>query len=99
MTIWYMTILSNEETKTSENSSHELDDQLQNVTNLCDVGMMKTLSTSCDDPLGMHCSSHIDACSSSMFAEKPCRGKQRAQNSSEGFEPQLRAVLQQQSHQ
>ena len=35
------------------------------VTNSCDVGK-KHVSTSCDDLLDMPCSSHIDACSTSM---------------------------------
>jgi hypothetical protein len=60
--------LSNVETKTSESSSHGLDDQLHIVVNPCDVGK-KHICTSCDDLLAMPCSSHIDACSTSMSCE------------------------------
>ena len=38
------------------------------MTNSCDVGK-KHASTSCDDLLDMSCSSHIDACSTSMSCE------------------------------
>jgi hypothetical protein len=38
------------------------------VTNSCDVGE-KHVSTSYDDLLEMPCSSHIDACSTSLFYE------------------------------
>ena len=38
------------------------------MTNSCDVGN-KHVSTSCDDLLEMPCSSHIDACSSSISCE------------------------------
>jgi hypothetical protein len=54
--------------KKSESSSHESCDQLQHVTNSCDVGK-KHVSTSCDDLLDMPCSSHIDAYSTSMSCE------------------------------
>jgi phosphoenolpyruvate-protein kinase (PTS system EI component) len=54
--------------KKNESSSHESSDQLQHLTNSCDVGK-KHLSTSCDDLLEMLCSSHIDACSTSLFCE------------------------------
>ena len=40
-------------------------DQSHVVANPCDVGK-KHVSTSCDDLLDMPCSSHIDACSTSM---------------------------------
>ena len=60
--------LSNEETKTSESSSHGSNNQSQNVANPCDVGK-KHVSTSCDDLLGMPCSSHIDACSTFLSCE------------------------------
>ncbi|KAG0542856.1 hypothetical protein BDA96_02G140000, partial [Sorghum bicolor] len=60
--------LSNEEIKTSESSSLGSNDQSRSVTNPCDVGK-KHVSTSCDDLLSMSCSSHIDACSSSMSCE------------------------------
>ena len=53
------------ELKNNESSSHGSNDKLQNVTNPCDVGK-KHVSTSCDDLLDMPCSSHIDACSTSM---------------------------------
>ena len=43
-------------------------DQLQHVTNSCDVGK-KHVSTSCNDLLDMTCSSHIDACFTSMSCE------------------------------
>ncbi|KAG0520254.1 hypothetical protein BDA96_08G058100 [Sorghum bicolor] len=60
--------LSNEETKTSESSSFGSNDQSYDITNPCDVGK-KHVSTSCDDLLSMPCSSHIDACSTSMSCE------------------------------
>ena len=56
--------LSNEKSKTSERSSHGSIDQ-SHVANPCDVGK-KHVSTSCDELLAMPCSSHIDACSTSM---------------------------------
>ena len=54
--------------KNNESSSHESSDQLQHVTNSYDVGK-KHVSTYCDDLLDMPCSSHIDACSTSMSCE------------------------------
>ncbi|KAG0548152.1 hypothetical protein BDA96_01G142100 [Sorghum bicolor] len=60
--------LSNEETKTSESSSFGSNDQSYDITNPCDVGK-KHVSTSCDDLLSMPCSSHLDACSTSMSCE------------------------------
>ena len=60
--------LSNEKSKTSESSSHGSNDQSHNVANSCDVGK-KHVSTSYDDLLAMPCSSHIDACSTSMSCE------------------------------
>ncbi|KAG0520290.1 hypothetical protein BDA96_08G061300 [Sorghum bicolor] len=60
--------ISNEEIKTSESSSFGSNDQSHIVTNPCDVGK-KHVSTSCDDLLSMPCSSHIDACSTSMSCE------------------------------
>ena len=54
--------------KKNESSSHESNDQTQHATNFCDVGK-KHVSTSCDDLLAMPCSSHIDACSTSMSCE------------------------------
>jgi hypothetical protein len=54
--------------KKNESSSHESSDHTQHVTNSCDVGK-KHVSTSCDDLLDMPCSSHIDACSTSMSCE------------------------------
>ncbi|OQU77696.1 hypothetical protein SORBI_3009G088550 [Sorghum bicolor] len=50
------------------NSSLGSNDQSHIVTNPCDVGK-KHVSTSCDDLLSMPCSSHIDACSTSMSCE------------------------------
>ena len=44
--------LSNEETKTSESSSHGYNDKSHIVANPCDVGA-KHVSTSCDDLLEM----------------------------------------------
>ena len=38
------------------------------MTNSCDVGK-KHVSISCDDLLDMPCSSHLDACSTSMSCE------------------------------
>ena len=58
--------LSSKGIKTSESSSHGLKDQLQNITNSCDVGK-KHVSTSCDYLLSIPCSSHIDASSSSTM--------------------------------
>ena len=52
----------------NESSSNESSDQLQHVTNSCDVGK-KHVSTYCDDLLAMPCSSHIDACSTSLSCE------------------------------
>ena len=49
--------------KKNEISSHETSDQLQHVTNSCDIEK-KHVSTSYDDLLDMPCSSHIDAYSS-----------------------------------
>ncbi|KAG0514650.1 hypothetical protein BDA96_10G211500 [Sorghum bicolor] len=60
--------ISNEEIKTSESSSLGSNDQSHIITNPCDVGK-KHVSTSCDDLLSMPCSSHIDACSTSMSCE------------------------------
>ncbi|KAG0537764.1 hypothetical protein BDA96_03G175900 [Sorghum bicolor] len=54
--------------KTIESSSFGSNDQSHIVTNPCDVGK-KHVSTSCDDLLSMPCSSHIDACSTSMSCE------------------------------
>ena len=58
--------LSNEETKTSESSSFGSNDQSCDITNPCDVGK-KHVSTSCVDLLFMPCSSHTNACSTSLF--------------------------------
>ncbi|KAG0529680.1 hypothetical protein BDA96_05G118600 [Sorghum bicolor] len=60
--------LSNKEIKTSESSSLGSNDQSYIVTNPCDVGK-KHVSTSCNDLLSMPCSSHLDACSTSMSCE------------------------------
>ena len=60
--------LSNEKSKNSESSSHGSIDQSHIVANPCDVGK-KHVSTSCDDLLEMPCSSHLDACSTSMSCE------------------------------
>ncbi|OQU85342.1 hypothetical protein SORBI_3004G220101 [Sorghum bicolor] len=60
--------LSNEEIKTSDSSSLGSNDQSHIVTHPCDVGK-KHVSTSCDDLLSMSCSSHIDACSTSLSCE------------------------------
>ena len=60
--------LSNGKTKTSLSSSHVSIDQSHIVANPCDVGK-KHVSTSCDDLLEMPCSSHIDACSTSISCE------------------------------
>ncbi|OQU77710.1 hypothetical protein SORBI_3009G091980 [Sorghum bicolor] len=49
-------------------SSFGSNDQSHIVTNPCDVGK-KHVSTSCDDLLSMPCSSHLDACSTSMYCE------------------------------
>ncbi|OQU78927.1 hypothetical protein SORBI_3008G072850 [Sorghum bicolor] len=49
-------------------SSFGSNDQSYDITNPCDVGK-KHVSTSCDDLLSMPCSSHIDACSTSMSCE------------------------------
>ncbi|KAG0514225.1 hypothetical protein BDA96_10G172200 [Sorghum bicolor] len=60
--------ISNEQIKTNESSSFGSNDQSHIVTNPCDVGK-KHVSTSCHDLLSMPCSSHIDACSTSMSCE------------------------------
>jgi len=60
--------ISNEETKTSESSSFGSNDQSHDITNPCDVGK-KHVFTFCSDLLSMPCSSHIDACSTSMSCE------------------------------
>lgn len=60
--------LSNKETKTSESSLFESNDQSCDITNPCDVGK-KHVSTSCDDSLSMPCSSQLDICSTSMSCE------------------------------
>jgi cytochrome c553 len=54
--------------KMNESSSHESSDQLQHMTNSCDVGK-KHISTSCDDLLDMPCSSQLDTCSTSLSYE------------------------------
>ena len=54
--------------KNKESSLHGSNDKSQIVANPCDVGK-KHVSTSCDDLLDMPCSSHIDACSTSMSCE------------------------------
>ncbi|OQU77972.1 hypothetical protein SORBI_3009G133201 [Sorghum bicolor] len=59
---------SNEEIKTCESSSFGSNDQSHIVTNPCDVGK-KHVSTSCDDLLFMPCSSHTNACSTSLSCE------------------------------
>ncbi|OQU76419.1 hypothetical protein SORBI_3010G144050 [Sorghum bicolor] len=74
----YVTTCSHEEIKLAheelsiahDNLSSSLgsNDQSHIVTNPCDVGK-KHVSTSCDDLLSMPCSSHIDACSTSMSCE------------------------------
>ncbi|KAG0532768.1 hypothetical protein BDA96_04G135600 [Sorghum bicolor] len=60
--------ISNEEIKTSESSSFGSNDQSHIVTNPCDEGK-KHVATSCDDLLSMPCSSHLDACCTSMSCE------------------------------
>ncbi|KAG0517675.1 hypothetical protein BDA96_09G109500 [Sorghum bicolor] len=60
--------ISYEEIKTSESSLLGSNDQSHSVTNPCDVGK-KHVSTSCNDLLSMPCSSHLDACSTSMSCE------------------------------
>ncbi|KAG0515097.1 hypothetical protein BDA96_10G249900 [Sorghum bicolor] len=60
--------ISNEGTKTSESSSFGSNDQSCDITNPCDVGK-KHVSTSCDDLLFMPCSSHTNACSTSLSCE------------------------------
>ena len=54
--------------KNNESSSHGSINQSHIVANPCDIGK-KHVSTSCDDLLDMSCSSHIDACSTSMSCE------------------------------
>ncbi|KAG0550241.1 hypothetical protein BDA96_01G322600 [Sorghum bicolor] len=71
----YVTTCSHEEIKLAHeelcvahdnlSSSLGTNDQSHIVTNPCDVGK-KHVSTSCDDLLAMPCSSHINACSTSM---------------------------------
>ncbi|OQU80477.1 hypothetical protein SORBI_3007G133250 [Sorghum bicolor] len=74
----YVTTCSHEEIKLAheelcvahDNLSSSLgsNDQSNIVTNPCHVGK-KHVSTSCDDLLSMPCSSHIDACSTSISCE------------------------------
>ncbi|OQU79164.1 hypothetical protein SORBI_3008G103132 [Sorghum bicolor] len=74
----YVTTCSHEELKlvheelcvAHDNLSSSLgsNDQSYIVTNPCDVGK-KHVSTSCNDLLSMPCSSHLDACSTSMSCE------------------------------
>ncbi|KAG0514168.1 hypothetical protein BDA96_10G167200 [Sorghum bicolor] len=74
----YVTTCSHEELKlvheelcvVHDNLSSSLgsNDQSHSVTNPCDVGK-KHISTSCDDLLSMPCSSHLDACSTSMYCD------------------------------
>ncbi|OQU84963.1 hypothetical protein SORBI_3004G150650 [Sorghum bicolor] len=74
----YVTTCSHEELKMAHeelsvahdnlSSSFGSNDQSCDITNPCDVGK-KHVSTSCDDLLSMPCSSHIDACSTSMSCE------------------------------
>ena len=54
--------------KNNESSSHGSIDQSHIVANPYDVGK-KNVSTSCDDLLAMPCSSHLDACYTSMSCE------------------------------
>jgi hypothetical protein len=56
------------EIKNNESSSHDSSNQLQHVTNSCDIEK-KHVSTSCNDLLDMPCCSHVDACSTSMSCE------------------------------
>ncbi|KAG0529648.1 hypothetical protein BDA96_05G116100, partial [Sorghum bicolor] len=60
--------ISNKKIKTSASSSFGSNDQLCNITDPCDVGK-KHVSTSCDDLLFMPCSSHTNACSTSLSCE------------------------------
>jgi hypothetical protein len=60
--------LSSGKIKTSESSSHGSNDQSHSVAHPCDVGK-KNVSTSCDNLLFMPCSSHVDACSTSISCE------------------------------
>ncbi|KAG0537733.1 hypothetical protein BDA96_03G174000 [Sorghum bicolor] len=74
----YVTTCSHEELKivheelcdahANLSSSLGSNDQSHSVTNPCDVGK-KHVSTSCDNLLSMPCSSHLDACSTSMYCE------------------------------
>jgi hypothetical protein len=79
-----------EEIKTSENSSHDLYDQLQNVANPCDEDK-KNVSTSCDDLLAMSCSSTIDyyysslSCGTNLLKENN-KLKNKVKNLSNMFE-------------
>ncbi|OQU80255.1 hypothetical protein SORBI_3007G101401 [Sorghum bicolor] len=62
--------LAHEESVAHDNLSSSLgtNNQSHTITNPCDVGK-KHVSTSCHDLLSMPCSSHIDACSTSMSCE------------------------------
>jgi hypothetical protein len=60
--------LSNVKSKTNKSSSHGSIDQSLVIANPCDVGK-KHVSISYDELLAMPCSSHIDACSTSMSCE------------------------------
>ena len=84
--------------KNSESSSHGSIDQSQIVANPCDVGK-KHISTSCDDLLDMPCSSHIDACSTSMSCETNLLKENNELNEQvKKIEQQAREVLQLKSH-
>ena len=84
--------------KNNESSSHESSDQLQHVTNPCDVGK-KHVSTSCDDLLEMTCSLHIDACSISMSCETNLlKENNELKREVKKIEQQDREVLQLKSH-
>ena len=84
--------------KNSESSSHGSHDQSHIIANPYDVGK-KHVSTSCDDLLDMPCSSHIDACSTSMSCETNIlKENNELQRESEEIEQQVREVLQLSSH-
>ena len=82
--------ISSKENKTSENSSHELYDQLKKVANPCDEGK-KHVPTYCDDLLAMPCSSTIDyyysslSCGTNLLKENN-KLKNKVKNLSNMFE-------------
>ena len=80
--------------------AHHMDqiDQSHIVANPCDVGK-KHVSTYCDDLLDMPCSSHIDACSTSMSCETNIlKENNELKREVKKIKQQVREMLQHQNH-